>query len=135
MKGEVPLVSNLVLPAEWETCSALLFWCVSYFLLLTFWFVFLKDRFVSMFVKLFSHLMRDSITVELEILQFRKVVDAGEGIIGPVLGECPDDLLELRSRSSGEVNLVDVGAVDDKNVELWKVIFVEGKIAFIIRLL
>ena len=135
MKGEVPLVSNLVLPAEWETCSALLFWCVSYFLLLTFWFVFLKDRFVSMFVKLFSHLMRDSITVELEILQFRKVVDAGEGIIGPVLGECPDDLLELRSRSSGEVNLVDVGAVDDKNVGLWKVIFVEGKIAFIIRLL
>ena len=134
MKGEVPLVSNLVLPAEWETCSALLFWCVSYFLLLTFWFVFLKDRFVSMFVKLFSHLIRDSITVELEILQFRKVVDAGEGIIGPVLGECPDDLLELRSRSSGEVNLVDVGAVDDKNVELWKVIFVEGKIAFIIRL-
>lgn len=135
MKGEVPLVSNLVLPVEWETCSTLLFWCVSYFLLLTFWFVFLKDRFVSMFVKLFSHLMRDSITVELEILQFRKVVDAGEGIIGPVLGECPDDLLELRSRSSGEVNLVDVGAVDDKNVELWKVIFVEGKIAFIIRLL
>ncbi|CAN6331263.1 unnamed protein product [Urochloa humidicola] len=54
----------------------------------------------------------DIITLELKLLQSRKVVDARERhYVG-------DELLKFRTRSSNEVDIGDVGALSNEKVEL-----------------
>uniref|UniRef100_A0A0E0BLN6 Uncharacterized protein n=1 Tax=Oryza glumipatula TaxID=40148 RepID=A0A0E0BLN6_9ORYZ len=98
----------------------------------------------------------DMVTKQLEPIQFWKVFDAGERLYpaqGPgyllhlrhssvsegdfVYGRAvdrPDDLLKHRSCSFSEADVGDGRALDNKKVEHEKLSFVEGKLAFIIRI-
>lgn len=77
----------------------------------------------------FSHLVRDKVTLELKLLQSRKVINARERIY---LGEGPDKPLELRTRSSSETDIHDI-TLNNQKVELWELIWFESKLTFVIR--
>uniref|UniRef100_A0A0E0MHR3 Uncharacterized protein n=1 Tax=Oryza punctata TaxID=4537 RepID=A0A0E0MHR3_ORYPU len=77
---------------------------------------------------------RDNVTVELELLQLRKVADARQGHHRG--SEGPGDLLELRCCSFVcEADAGDVRAVNNKEVELSELTIVEVEATSDARLL
>ena len=87
-----------------------------------------------MFLNVLYHLIRDNFTVELELLQLRKVADAREG---QHLGsEGPGALRELRCCSFVcEADAGDVRAINNKEVELAELTIVEVEATADARLL
>jgi hypothetical protein len=84
-----------------------------------------------MLFNFFFHLIKYKVAVELELPQSLKIVDAGEGLH---FLERPNYLIDLRGRSTFKIDIGDVSAVENKYVEIWELIFVEGETAFVIRL-
>jgi hypothetical protein len=88
-------------------------------------------EFLVMCMNVFSHMKRDTATMELKLLQFRKVANARERFQH---GEGPSNLLKITSRYLGKADVGDLRAVNNKNFELWELILAEGKLAFVIRI-
>lgn len=90
-----------------------------------------KHKCDNTYSNVFFHLSRYKVTIGIELPQLLKLVDARERLN---FLERPNDLIDLRGRFTIKADIGYVRAVKNKKVELWELVFIEGKLVLDIRL-